>query len=79
MYQQRLKKGINRGVHPNKKLTNWSKGPDRIASKESWPIQLDVTETDENTVERITKKNYLGLVTTEQEQNQVEALVHNIS
>lgn len=79
MYQQRINQVINRGVHPNKKSTNWPKGPDRIASKESWPIQPDVTETDENTVERITKKNYLGLVTTEQEQNQVEALVHNIS
>ena len=50
-------------------LTNWFKGPDWITSKENWPIQPEVIAKDENTVEKITKKEHLGFVTIEQEEN----------
>ena len=58
---------------------NWFKGPDWIISKENWPTQPEVTETDENTLEKITSKEHLGLVTTEQEENRVEPMVHKLS
>ena len=68
----------SRGLHPNKMSTNWLKDPDWVSSKENWPIQPEVTETDEHTIEKVTKE-YLGLVATEQEENRVEALVHKLS
>ena len=42
-------------------------------------MQLEITEADENIIERISKKEYLGLATTDQDDNRVEALLNKLN
>ena len=42
-------------------------------------MQPEITETNENIIERISKKEHLGLVTTDQHDNQVEALLNKLN
>ena len=58
---------------------NWFKGPDWITTQDNWPMQPEITETDENIIERISKKEHLGLVTTDQHDNRVEALLNKLN
>ena len=57
----------------------WFKGPDWITTQDNWPMQPEITETDENIIERISKKEHLGLVTTDQHDNRVEALLNKLN
>ena len=70
----------SRGIQSNKISANWFKGPDWIASKKDWPTQPEVTENEEITAERITKKEHLGLATTEQQKdNRMNILLNKLS
>ena len=70
----------SRGVQSNKISTNWFKGPDWTASKKNWPKQPEVTENEEITAERITKKEHLRLATTEQQKdNRMNILLNKLS
>ena len=51
-----------------------------IAPKKDWPTQPEVTENEEITAERITKKEHLRLATTEQQKdNQMNILLNKLS
>ena len=70
----------SRGIQSNKISANWFKGPDWIASKKDWPTQPEVTENEEITAERITKKEHLGLATTEQQKdNRMNILLNKLN